>query len=87
MKCIVNHYFSDSSTFIVDVLVLPKRNIPRLADLDKHETADLMLSAQKIGNVVEKHYGCTSLTMTIQDGPQAGQTVSGFFFITREEKD
>ncbi|CAO3616367.1 unnamed protein product [Mucor fragilis] len=34
-----------------------------------------MLSAQKIGNVVEKHYGCTSLTMTIQDGPQAGQTV------------
>ncbi|CAO3616363.1 unnamed protein product [Mucor fragilis] len=57
------------------VLVLPKRNIPRLADLNKHESADLMLSAQKIGNVVEKHYGCTSLTMTIQDGPQAGQTV------------
>ncbi|KAL0139802.1 HIT-like domain-containing protein [Mucor lusitanicus] len=57
------------------VLVLPKRNIPRLADLDKEETVDLMLSAQKIGNVVEKHYGCSSLTMTIQDGPQAGQTV------------
>ncbi|KAI8638780.1 HIT-like domain-containing protein [Parasitella parasitica] len=57
------------------VLVLPKRNIPRLADLDKDETADLMRSAQKIGDVVEKHYGCTSLTMTIQDGPQAGQTV------------
>ncbi|KAI7901561.1 HIT-like domain-containing protein [Cokeromyces recurvatus] len=34
-----------------------------------------MLSAQKIGNAVEKHYGCSSLTMTIQDGPQAGQTV------------
>ncbi|CEP17286.1 hypothetical protein [Parasitella parasitica] len=59
----------------IDVLVVPKRNTPRLADLDKDETADLMLSAQKIGKVVEKHYGCTSLTMTIQDGPQAGQTV------------
>ncbi|KAL7308232.1 Dinucleoside triphosphate hydrolase [Mucor circinelloides] len=57
------------------VLVLPKRNTPRLADLDKDEIVDLMLSAQKIGNAVEKHYGCTSLTMTIQDGPQAGQTV------------
>lgn len=55
--------------------MLPKRNTPRLADLDNDETVDLMLSAQKIGNVVEKHYGCTSLTMTIQDGPQAGQTV------------
>lgn len=35
-----------------------------------------MISAQRIGNVVEKHYKCTSLTMTIQDGPQAGQTVT-----------
>ncbi|KAI9262580.1 HIT-like domain-containing protein [Helicostylum pulchrum] len=34
-----------------------------------------MISAQRIGNVIEKHYKCTSLTMTIQDGPQAGQTV------------
>jgi len=60
--------------------VVPKRNTPRLADLDKDEILDFMLSAQKIGNVVEKHYGCTSLTMTIQDGPQAGQTVSVFFY-------
>ncbi|GAN05159.1 protein FRAGILE HISTIDINE TRIAD [Mucor ambiguus] len=59
----------------VHVLVIPKRNTPRLADLDNDETVDLMLSAQKIGNAVEQHYGCSSLTMTIQDGPQAGQTV------------
>ncbi|KAI9481472.1 MAG: fragile histidine triad protein [Benjaminiella poitrasii] len=57
------------------VLVIPKRNTPRLADLDKDESIDLMLSAQQIGNAVEKHYNCSSLTMTIQDGPQAGQTV------------
>ncbi|KAI8990823.1 Bis-triphosphatase [Mycotypha africana] len=57
------------------VLVVPKRNTPRLGDLSTEETVDLMLSARKIGNVVENHYNCTSLTMTIQDGPQAGQTV------------
>lgn len=34
-----------------------------------------MMSAQTIGNVVEKQFGCTSLTTVIQDGPQAGQTV------------
>jgi bis(5'-adenosyl)-triphosphatase len=56
--------------------VIPKRNTPRLEDLNKEETVDLMLSAQTIGQVLEKHYACTSLTMTIQDGPQAGQTVN-----------
>lgn len=35
-----------------------------------------MISAQTIGNVVEKQFGCTSLTTVIQDGPQAGQTVT-----------
>ncbi|KAG2213988.1 hypothetical protein INT47_001258 [Mucor saturninus] len=59
----------------LDVLVIPKRIAPRLADLNKEETADLMLSAQHIGGVVEKHFKGTSLTLTIQDGPQAGQTV------------
>lgn len=34
-----------------------------------------MISAQRVGSVVEKHFKCTSLTLTIQDGPQAGQTV------------
>lgn len=31
--------------------------------------------AQKVGSVVEKHFHATSLTLAIQDGPQAGQTV------------
>ncbi|KAI8069746.1 fragile histidine triad protein [Gilbertella persicaria] len=57
------------------VLVIPRRVAARLADLDVEETVDLMMSAQSIGNVVEKHYQGTSLTLTIQDGPQAGQTV------------
>lgn len=40
-----------------------------------------MVSAQRIGGVVEKHYKCTSLTLTIQDGPQAGQTVCFAIYI------
>ncbi len=31
--------------------------------------------AQRVGIAVEPHFGCTSLTLAIQDGPQAGQTV------------
>lgn len=78
--------------------MIPKRNTPRLADLNREEVtlssiqlfytniykkkaADLMISAQRIGNVIEKHYKCTSLTMTIQDGPQAGQTVNIWIFV------
>lgn len=41
----------------------------------RDQIADIMMSAQTIGNVVEKQFGCTSLTTVIQDGPQAGQTV------------
>ncbi|CDH59034.1 predicted protein [Lichtheimia corymbifera JMRC:FSU:9682] len=57
------------------VLVVSRRNVPRVKDLNPEEIADIMMSAQTIGNVVEKQFGCTSLTTVIQDGPQAGQTV------------
>ncbi|KAF9906666.1 hypothetical protein EC991_000391 [Linnemannia zychae] len=32
-------------------------------------------SAQRIGKVIEKEYGATSLTIACQDGPAAGQSV------------
>ncbi|KAM3582945.1 hypothetical protein VKS41_004701 [Umbelopsis sp. WA50703] len=35
----------------------------------------MILSAQKIGKVIEKQFNGTSLTLAMQDGPQAGQTV------------
>ncbi|KAL9553576.1 hypothetical protein PS6_003879 [Mucor atramentarius] len=75
------HFITESQVFYKSKLSIGIVNLKpiapgrTLADLDKDEIVDLMLSAQKIGNAVEKHYGCTSLTMTIQDGPQAGQTV------------
>ncbi|KAI8370537.1 HIT-like domain-containing protein [Radiomyces spectabilis] len=57
------------------VLVISKRVATRLHDLSPEEASDMMISAQKIGHAIEKYYNGTSLTMAIQDGPQAGQSV------------
>jgi diadenosine tetraphosphate (Ap4A) HIT family hydrolase len=57
------------------VLVSPKRVVHRFADLSLEEVADLWTLSQRVGNAIEKHYNGSSLTLTIQDGPEAGQTV------------
>lgn len=57
------------------MLVIPRRVIPRFADMSSDEASDMILSAQKIGKVIEKEFNGTSLTLAMQDGPQAGQTV------------
>ncbi|KAJ3013875.1 hypothetical protein HKX48_005481 [Thoreauomyces humboldtii] len=61
--------------FTPDVLVLARRVVPRFADLTSEEVTDLYASAHAIAKVVEPHYAAESLTITLQDGPQAGQTV------------
>jgi len=48
------------------VLVLPKRVVPRYADLTTDETCDLWLTAQRIGRIIEGHFEASSLTFTIQ---------------------
>uniref|UniRef100_A0A8B9Q9A7 HIT domain-containing protein n=1 Tax=Apteryx owenii TaxID=8824 RepID=A0A8B9Q9A7_APTOW len=58
-----------------DVLVCPLRPVERFRDLRPEEVADLFRTAQRVGDVVEKHFCGTSLTISIQDGPEAGQTV------------
>lgn len=57
------------------VLVCPRREVKRFVDLTSDETSDLWLTAQKVGSVLEQHHKASSLTLAIQDGPQAGQTV------------
>ena len=57
------------------VLILPRRVVARYRDMTPEEIGDLWVAAQKIGSVVEKEYGATSITFAIQDGPQAGQTI------------
>ncbi|XP_022145427.1 bifunctional bis(5'-adenosyl)-triphosphatase/adenylylsulfatase FHIT [Momordica charantia] len=57
------------------VLVCPKREVQRFADLTADETCDLWLAAQRVGRQLELYHDASSLTLAIQDGPQAGQTV------------
>ena len=57
------------------VLVSPIRVVKRFCDLTEEEVMDLFVSTQKIARVIEKEYGATSLSIAIQDGPEAGQTV------------
>ncbi|XP_048227349.1 bifunctional bis(5'-adenosyl)-triphosphatase/adenylylsulfatase FHIT isoform X2 [Ricinus communis] len=57
------------------VPVCPRREVKRFVDLTADEISDLWLVAQKVGSRLESHHQATSLTLTVQDGPQAGQTV------------
>ncbi|XP_056130375.1 bis(5'-adenosyl)-triphosphatase [Lampris incognitus] len=57
------------------VLVCPLRPAERFRDLQPDEVADLFSTAQRVAALVEKHFNATSLTIAIQDGPEAGQTV------------
>ncbi|XP_034436448.1 bis(5'-adenosyl)-triphosphatase [Hippoglossus hippoglossus] len=57
------------------VLVCPLRPVERFRDLHPEELADLFKTTQLVADLVEKHFSATSLTIAIQDGPEAGQTV------------
>ena len=57
------------------VLVSPKRVAHRFIDLSPEEVADLWCLSQRVGKALESHYSASSLTLAIQDGPEAGQTV------------
>lgn len=61
---------------------LPCRMAPPLAHSAFHRSCCMphparshRCLAQRVGTAVEPHFGGTSLTLAIQDGPQAGQTV------------
>ncbi|KAI3964959.1 hypothetical protein MKW92_027513 [Papaver armeniacum] len=53
----------------------PLLPVKRFVDLTLEEATDLWLTAHKVGGTLEDHYQASSLTFTIQDGPEAGQTV------------
>jgi bis(5'-adenosyl)-triphosphatase len=57
------------------VLVSPLRSVPRVADLTPAEATDLFLTVRRVGRMVERVYGASSLNVAIQDGPDAGQSV------------
>uniref|UniRef100_A0A8D2LGZ6 HIT domain-containing protein n=1 Tax=Varanus komodoensis TaxID=61221 RepID=A0A8D2LGZ6_VARKO len=51
------------------VLICPLRPVERFRDLRPEEVADLFCTTQLVGNVVEQHFGGTSLTISVQ-GPE-----------------
>ncbi|KAJ5215459.1 uncharacterized protein N7498_001866 [Penicillium cinerascens] len=57
------------------VLVSPRRIVPRVADLTAAETSDLFLTVRRVGRMVERVYGASSLNIAVQDGVHAGQSV------------
>lgn len=63
------------SCFEGHVLISPKRVVPRFADLTREELVDLWSLAQRVGPTLEDYLRADSLTLAIQDGPAAGQTV------------
>lgn len=62
------------------VLVSTKRVTPRLNGLNCAEVTDLFATVCMIQRMLEKIYGTTSATVTVQDGAQAGQTVPHVHF-------
>ena len=49
--------------------------MPRLSDLTPDEVADLFQCAHRIVPILEKVHSSTALTLAVQDGRDAGQTV------------
>ena len=57
------------------ILVMPKRVVPRVAQLTFDELGDLWYLAQQMSIMLESKHGSQSTTFAIQDGRYAGQTV------------
>jgi bis(5'-adenosyl)-triphosphatase len=57
------------------VLVCPKRIVNRFGELTREEMGDLFCAVQKVGSIVERAFEGEALTISIQDGEQAGQTI------------
>ncbi|KAJ9093067.1 hypothetical protein QFC21_006560 [Naganishia friedmannii] len=56
---------------VIDVLICPRRVVPRLQDLEPEEITDLFLAVQRVGRVLERVYEAEGMT----DGKSAGQSV------------
>ncbi|TPX47015.1 hypothetical protein SeLEV6574_g02876 [Synchytrium endobioticum] len=54
---------------------MTRREVHRFQDLTSDEVSDLFQSVQAIGKVLEREYRGEALSIALQDGPVAGQTV------------
>ncbi|KAK2529409.1 hypothetical protein Q9233_006920 [Columba guinea] len=74
-ECFSTSAYYEILTFNPNSLYRFPSKMERFRDLNPEEVADLFRTTQRVSNVVEKHFCSTSLTIAIQDGPEAGQTV------------
>jgi bis(5'-adenosyl)-triphosphatase len=56
-------------------LIIVRRPVERVHDLDPEELTEMWQSAQLVSRVLEQKFSCPSLTFAIQDGKDAGQTM------------
>ena len=66
--------------FNVDVLISPIRCVERFSQLNSEEINDLFQSTQLIAKKIEEFYQAKSLSIAIQDGQYAGQTIRVMIF-------
>jgi len=57
------------------VLVVPRRAVARMEELEEKEVTDLFLLVQRVDVFLQRHYGVDSTTISIQNGAGAGQTI------------
>jgi HIT domain len=60
------------------ILVCPKRVVSRFSELTREEVGDLFGTAQRVGIIVERAFEGEALTIAVQDGEEAGQTIKVF---------
>jgi diadenosine tetraphosphate (Ap4A) HIT family hydrolase len=58
------------------LLVIPRRHVESVFDLDEAELADLWRLVARVRDDVRRRAGVTACTVGINDGADAGQTVS-----------
>jgi len=70
-------------------LVAPLRNVKRLTDLSAEETADLFNLVKQTEKMLMQKYNTNSCTISIQDGPLAGQSIPHLHvhILPRKEND
>ncbi|ESO96083.1 hypothetical protein LOTGIDRAFT_116186, partial [Lottia gigantea] len=57
------------------LLVAPIRKVEKISKMTAEETSDLFNTTRRISEVCQKHFKGTALTIAIQDGVDAGQSV------------